>query len=156
MRRIALALLLPFAIAACAASGPLYVEAPLPANGDAIVYVYRMPTIASAARDAHFHIDGRHVFDLSNGGYAYIALPAGKHELMQDWSWEIAWGKAIKLPVVVKAGEVRFFRFGGDMTASGSAIATVWNLSEVAPAEARQEIAGMRLQGAVQTSDSSR
>ena len=145
MKRL-LALLFAFALSACAATGPLFVEAPLPANGDAIIYVYRMPNLGAAAQDAHIHLDGRHVFDLNIDGYSYVAVPAGKHELRQEWDYWVAWGKAVKLPLTVNAGETRFVRFEVDMGAIGSHIDMGWKLAEVPAHIARQEIADKHFQ----------
>jgi hypothetical protein len=146
MTRI-VAVILVLALAACAASGPLFVEAPPPHAGEARVYVYRVSSLAIGGRDARFFVDGRRVFKLSSNGYSQFTVAPGKHELVQEWPFEVALGKTVRVPFEVQAGETKFFRFDVAAAIGGAAHFDLrWTLVEVPPDVARAEIADKNYQ----------
>lgn len=146
MTRFMLLILLALGIAGCTASGPLFVEAPLPGNGNAIVYIYRMPNLAIGARDARFYVNGTRVFKLSPEGYSYFAVPPGTYELSQEWPFDVALGKTVTVPLTIGANETHFYRFTVDASLMPGQMNFLWRLTPVPAQTGRAEIADKHFQ----------
>lgn len=72
------------ALAACAATGPLFTPSDVP-GGAALLYVYRPDSQALGGRTAAIEVDGRRAVGLKNNGYAVIRLAPGTYEITQRW-----------------------------------------------------------------------
>lgn len=146
MKRFVFALLLALGSAACTASGPLFVDAPAPGNGNVVVYIYRVPNLAIGARDARFYVNGTRVFKLSPEGYSYFIVPPGSYELTQEWPIDVALGKTVRVPLIVRAYETHYFRFTVDASLIPGQIDFRWQLVEVPAQTGRAEIADKHFQ----------
>lgn len=76
----------------------------------ALVYVYREPGLVYGGRPAYFYINGTNVFDLSPGGYSWVALPPGQYKIKQAWPADLM-KKSMEADLAVSAGETRFLSF---------------------------------------------
>ena len=136
-------------LAGCA-TGPAFVEAPAPDKDKALVYIYREPNFASAARNAAFYVDGRKVFDLMAGGYSYVYVTPGRHAISQKWPyWPFDMGSirdAVGITMDVKAGETRYAQFSSGIGASScyQCITIEWKIEEVSALSGHEEIAKER------------
>jgi len=143
----ALLLSISAVILAGCASGPAFVEAPAPDNGKALIYVYREPNFAAAARNAAFYVDGRKVFDLMAGGYSYVYVTPGRHAISQKWPyWPFDMGSirdAVGITMDVKAGETRYAQFSSGVGDSNCyrCIVIEWKIEEVPASTGREGIA---------------
>jgi hypothetical protein len=133
-------------LAGCAA-GPAFVEAPEPQPGKAVVYIYREPNIAAAARNAAFYVDDTKIFDLMAGGYSYVYVTPGHYEIAQKWPyWPFDMGAirdAVAIPLDGKAGDVRYVRFESGVGSANcyNCITIEWRLIEVGAGVGHTEIA---------------
>jgi len=140
-------------LAACAARGPAFTDAPPPGT-KALVYIYRAPGIVASAQPAGFDVTDKVVATLSPGGYTYFHIAPGHHEIKQYWPVSLIsitspglW-QSISLPLDAKAGETHYLRFdtgmGGTSPYGGQNIQ--WQLAEVPVETARHEIAQEKFQ----------
>src|SRR5512139_1934292 len=85
MQRTLFAALLTLLLGACTATGPKFTDAPT-VDGKARVYIYRVHQgWAYKGATSSFYIDGKNAIDLQTGGYSYVYLSPGHHELSQKW-----------------------------------------------------------------------
>ncbi len=135
-----------FLLGGCAASGPIFSPANEPQDNKALVYIYRIPAFIAGGQNAYFYIDEKKMLGLSSNGYSYFYLSPGKYELSQKWPSGVAPGKIIRIPIEIKAGETRYFRFvvGGGM--GGGILQLEWAMEEVPAERGREEIKERRFQ----------
>jgi hypothetical protein len=101
----------------CAAPGPKYsIEAP--AEGEALVYVYRVWRFANGGGSPTIALNGREMDDLENGRFLQFRVPPGKHKVEQltsVWSWSLE-----APPVMVDAypGQIYYIELETDATMS--------------------------------------
>ncbi|HWA92495.1 MAG TPA: DUF2846 domain-containing protein [Rhizomicrobium sp.] len=126
------------------ASGPVFTDAPAPEAGKALLYIYRQPNFVAAAARASFYIDGQNVVDLAAGGYSYVYLAPGRHDLEQRWA---SYSDVVTIPVDVREGETHYARFQsgfGDQGCAGC-VSMKWEIRQVPPVTGRAEIAEEKL-----------
>ena len=134
-------------ITGCAATGPSYVDAPLPKGTDALIHIYRPHNIMWSGRDAYFSVNDINIADLSSNGYTWFHVPAGDFSLKHRWPVDITYGmKDIVMPVKWAPDQKYYYRL--DLWASGSSGMTKyeWRIVNVPEAQALQEIRNCKLQ----------
>src|SRR5215467_15351547 len=142
------AVLVPL-VMGCAASGPVYVDAPPPQEGDALVYIYRNKSFFAGATDAHFYVGDTKIADLSQGGYTWFHIRSGSYVLTQKWG-ALSMMKDLSLNVRWQAGSTYYYRFEVDGDFYVVAHRITWRLAEVsaagghAQASRAQPAAGLR------------
>jgi hypothetical protein len=136
-------------LSGCAAIGPQYAAAPPPAQDQALVYIYRVNTMALGGRGADFYVDDVHVVDLRRNGYTWFHVKAGPHGLVQTWAADLAW-KTEKIAQAVDwdAGKTYFYRFDVTGEIAYGAMKWNWTLSEVPARQALLEMSDKKLQTA--------
>lgn len=146
MRVTVLAAIAAVTLTGCA-TGPAFVEAPPPSNGKALIYIYRDVSLAAAARDAAFYLNGEKVFDLQTGGYSYVYVTPGNYAITQKWPyWPFDMGRicdAIGISLYVKPGDTRYVRFDtgvGDASCY-NCVSIEWRIDEVSASTGSAEIA---------------
>jgi hypothetical protein len=132
----------------CASSGPLYVEAPPPPAGKAILYVAREATFSGSVGAARFLIDGKPFADLLISGYSYAYLSPGHHEITQFWpllgNFHVT-GESHG-SVDAEAGHAYYFRFQTEVGGCPNGQLCVgWGLTPLAPAEGVADLANKHL-----------
>lgn len=129
-------------LAGCTASGPSFTDAPA-SSEKALLYVYRAQHAwAYKGATANFSLDGKDAFDLQTGGYTYVYLAPGHHDLTQKWPVYVDPFETRKLSLEVNAGETRYVRFMVDPMPDATVPGMAYkDLSEVPPETARPEIA---------------
>jgi Protein of unknown function (DUF2846) len=143
--RSLIALTCALILSACAASGPLYEPAPLPAAAGALIYIYRPSGFALGGRDAYFYIDDVNVVDISNNGYSWLHLPAGEYTLKQKWPFDVTYGlQTLELKVRWLPERTYFYRL--ETSIRGPSVE--WRLREVSSETAITEIQRCKLQPA--------
>ena len=136
-------------LAGCVATGAVYTPAPIPAVGDALVYIYRLEGSGLKTRDAYFYVDDVNIVDLTQKGYTWFHVPAGNYTLKQKWPVDVTLGmKTLEAPVRWQAGRTYFYRLGVEQRLQYPMIVTEWRLHHVPEAEAMRELAECRLQPA--------
>jgi len=95
----------------CAATGPVFEDAPPPGTTDALVYIYRTNTGGHGARDAYFYVDNVNIGDLSKNGYTWFRIPAGEYTLKQKWPADTLWLSTPEQKVKWSAGQTYYYRF---------------------------------------------
>ena len=158
-KKVFLALMTAGLLAGCAAKGPAFTEAPS-AGAKALVYLYRPYNKAISTQDAGFDVDEKRIGFLNPGGYTFFHAAPGQYAFKQFWPfglWTIQapemW-QSIKLPVELKAGETRYFRFSTNMGPARTydSIGTIeWQFAEVPADAARQEIAQQKFEPQAKT-----
>lgn len=71
-------------------NAPSFSQAPKPNSGSNALYIYRLgayPTL----RTPNIKIDGKSIFDPSEGSYTWVYLPPGKHNVQVSWSIDVGW-----------------------------------------------------------------
>jgi hypothetical protein len=144
-------------LAACAAQGPAFTEAP-PPGGKALVYIYRPYNKWMAAQDAGFDANGKRIGFLDPGGYTFFHAPPGHYDIHLFWPvgvWTLQtpalWTSDVTLPADFNAGETHYFRLTidgdiGGFSGNSMQMHVGWRLAEVAPAAARREIAQQKFE----------
>lgn len=147
LRSCLLAVLAAALVTGCAASGPVYVDAPPPQEGDALVYIYRNKASAAGGMDAHFYVGDTKIADLSQGGYTWFHIRSGSYVLTQKWG-ALSLMKDLSLNARWQAGSTYYYRFevGGDFYVVAHRI--TWRLAEVSAAEAMPKLSERNLQPA--------
>lgn len=150
MKRHALCVLFSLLLAACTATGPKFTDAPA-VDGKARVYIYRVHQgWAYKGATSSFYIDGKNAIDLQTGGYSFIYLSPGRHEISQKWpAYVDPFSATTKLSLEVQAGETRYVRFSvaaPSLLTTTSAADASWDLREVPSAEALKELSQMVFQ----------
>lgn len=150
MQRALFAVVLSMLLAACTATGPKFTDAPT-ADGKARVYIYRVHQgWAYKGADSSFYIDGKNAIDLQTGGYSYVYLSPGRHDISQKWPAYIDPFSAMRtVSMEVQAGETHYVRFSvtaPSLLGTTSAADANWDLREASPAEAGKEISQMVFQ----------
>lgn len=140
-------------VAGCAASGPVFTEAPSSPE-KALIYIYRQPGFALSGQTAGFTLDGKPITELDAGGYSFFHVAPGHYELRQFWPgavpllFDSALEEDVKLPLDVTAGQTRYFRM--HVTSSGgtpyNTIQIRWHFAEVPDSIGRQEIVQEKFQ----------
>lgn len=83
-------------MSACA-TGPAFIVSEGPADGNALIYLYRPKAMGAGAKTPTVRINETHTVELYNGGYAEIEVPPGRNRLWiakasifeTDWSGEV-------------------------------------------------------------------
>lgn len=116
MKFAALTLTAAVLLSSCASTGNQF--APVaPPSGEAQIYVYRVPRVASSGGYPTIALDGRDVAPLKNGGFLRFPVGPGRHTIEQRysvWNWDLRAD-----PVVVDAapGRTYFVRMDTDASA---------------------------------------
>jgi hypothetical protein len=129
---------------ACATTrheGPLFTEAPAPAAGEALVYVYRghaPPYYFSPA----ISFDAVKVVDLANKGYTHVYVKPGEYTIRSEWP-AIAAAPKLAAQFAFAGGQTYFLRLGGGMEFGSKFQVTTTrsSLFNIPAAVGRQEIA---------------
>lgn len=144
--------LLPFffLLISCAASGPLYQPASAPANGKALVYIYR-PDISYAlgGRSAYISIDGKDIVHLDRGGYTHAYVDSGSHLIKQTWPLDLIGFKDTVLSFNAEANKSYYFKFlvdGACPESTYNKMCWRWILEEVPENLAQSEISTSHFQ----------
>ena len=140
------AVLVPL-VMGCAASGPVYVDAPPPQEGDALVYIYRNKSFSAGGTDAHFYVGDTKIADLSQGGYTWFHIRSGSYVLTQKWGG-LSMMKDLSINVRWQAGSTYYYRFEVDGDFYVVAHRITWRLAEVSAAEAMPKLRERSLQPA--------
>ncbi len=127
----------------CAATGPLFTDAPAPSSSEGLIYIYRIPSSAFSGRDSYFYVNDINVADLSINGYTYFYLPPGNYEIKQKWPIDMP-GGSLNSNLSLSAGETVYFMFG---TASNWP-RIKWFFGRVDESTGREQIRGIRYQKA--------
>lgn len=127
----------------CAATGPLFTEAPAPSGKEGLIYIYRIPSGAFSGRDSYFYINDINVADLSANGYTYFYLPPGNYEIKQQWPIDMP-RKPLVTNLSLKAGETVYYTFG--TSAEGNLFK--WYFGRIDEVRGRQAINSHRYQEA--------
>ena len=136
-----------FLLSACAALGPLYVDAPSPKGSDALVHIYRPSNTIWIARDAYFYINDVNIVDLSTNGYTWFHIPAGEYILKQKWPPDLTYGKhVLRLPVKLSAQQKVYYRLDSYMDNYGIVMKSHWRVIEVSEAQAKEEMKNCKFQ----------
>lgn len=134
-------------IAGCAATGPVYVDAPLPKGSDALVYIYRPSNLLWGARNAYFYVNDVNIVDLSSNGYTWFHIPAGEYSFKQKWSADIRfWRKNIVIPVKWAPRERIYYRLVVSSDYGFPIMTFRWNVTQVPEVQALEEIKDCNLQ----------
>jgi len=126
----------------CAATlhkGPKFTVAPPPANGLALVYLYR-PHSPPLWRSPTIYINNLEIMDLYNQGYTYLYVKPGKYHIKTDWSFD-AGAPDLEGDATFKSGKTYYIKLGGNMSFSGNTVKTSSSLGSISPVMARSEIA---------------
>lgn len=67
----------------CVADGQIFSSAPVPAPGQGVVYVYRVPGGNQLLVPAIISVDGKPAATLHPDGYSYFYLQAGHHQIAE-------------------------------------------------------------------------
>jgi len=133
-------------VAACSATGPLYEAAAAPTNGQALVYIYRLPNTPFTARRASFWLDDVRVAELNQSGYTRFYAPEGSHTLSQRWPWDVAGGKTTYLGVRWQAGKTYYYNLESSLDFRGLGETVTWRISAIDPLRASREITAYHYQ----------
>lgn len=149
--RYAAALLCVVVLAGCAATGPVYQDAPEPRETDALVYIFRPNPFLSIAggRDAYFYVNDVNIVDLSAEGYTWFHIPAGEYSLKQKWPYDISYGgHVIEKKVNWQPRQKYFYRLDSTGSVTTTQFTLQWQLSEVNADQALAGIGHCKLQPA--------
>lgn len=134
-------------IAGCAATGPAYVDAPLPKDNDTLVYIYRPDNWGWNMRDAYFYVNDINIADLSSNGYTWFHVPAGEYSLKQRWPADLTYlMKDIVIPVKWSSLRKYYYRLLLHSAYGYKTTEYQWEVVEVPEAQALEEIRKCKLQ----------
>jgi len=92
-------LLVAICIAACSGKQTVFVPAPQSVDDYSVVYIYRPSSTANFMMSPTVVVNANEQFRIGNGGYRYIYLPAGRHELGLNPTDQYTTGAAVTLSV---------------------------------------------------------
>ncbi|MBV8977473.1 MAG: DUF2846 domain-containing protein [Alphaproteobacteria bacterium] len=116
-------------------------SAPPPPNGKALLYVYRTASMTGAVNGAEIYADGKKLFGLATGGYAYAYLPPGQHRITAHWSGSLGFSdQPVELSLDLATGTSRFVRFSAATEPDFGFNRHTWKIEELAPPTAMSEL----------------
>jgi len=149
MKRLLFTLFFIALITSCAASGPLYQDAPKPKENDALIYIYRPSSWTLGMRDAYFYINDVNIVDLSDNGYTWLHVPTGGYTLKLKWPLDVQLlYEVTEINAKWTPGRRYFYRLNTWHSGYVAASSQHWQLSEVEEAKALLEIGSCNLQPA--------
>ena len=125
--------------AGCSATGPLYRPIEIVPPQEALVYVYRMPSVAFSGQSVSIRLDGETVAKLLNDGYTALSISPGEHTLTLYVGFFL---QRIHLKVRIEAGQTYFFA----MRARTIIVANEWWFGQVNKQQAETEISDRHYQ----------
>jgi len=128
----------------CSASGPIYVDAPPPKDGDALVTIYRNKSSAMQMQDAHFYVDDTHIADLSQGGYTWFHIRSGSYVLKQKWG-ALTLMRDLELNVKWLPGHTHYYRLEISHEFDGNASSRLCGNCAGTPSKRRRSLQRGRL-----------
>lgn len=153
--RITILLFLAIGLYGCGASGPIYKQYSPKNSETAVVYVYRPSRSVNCCVAPAVYLNGNRQGSLKNGGYLVYELPSGEHKItVGDGSYGFT---AESLEVDLEKGEYYFLKWNiGPIQNMGDVVAVAmlgsaapgqreYNLVQVNPAIAKQEISSLKL-----------
>lgn len=138
MRFILLSLFL-LTIVGCASTGTKYHDAPQLDTKSATVYIYRPQKYLLGAYDARLAVDGASAAEISGGGYTYLYVSEGCHNIQLSWSYMANFGRTASTNFCPQAGESYYVQIEGFNVVS-------WRLSLVGRENALPDIGACEYQ----------
>lgn len=135
----------------CAATGPIYQDAPEPKETDALVYIFRPNPFFSilGGRDAYFYLNDVNIVDLSSEGYTWFHVPAGEYFLKQKWPYDVTYGRhVVEMKVNWLPHHKYFYRLDSTGNVSSTHFNMQWQVIEVNAEQASKEISHCKFQPA--------
>lgn len=124
--------------------------APPPASQSALLYIYRPSSSVLDERKASFFINGKRAGVLSDNGYMWMHLPAGKYTLKQSWPWDVSITTTL-MNFRVKAGAESYFRFKTEKCENKPINCAIWRMSNEIPDKAKEEIKSTLLESEIKS-----
>jgi hypothetical protein len=115
-----------------AAAAPLPDPLPAPRDGEALIYIYRLPSFAFGLRNASFYIDNVKVVGLGYNECTVFIAPAGAHVIKQQWPLDLTFGHGDAFEASWESGATYYYRFSANGAVSPTNKLEIrWSMSQV-------------------------
>ena len=139
-------------LSGCAASGPMFANAPHLSQGESGVYVYRTKhMLAGKGLAAKVYVDGKPLGKLRDNGYLYQKLSPGAHTIGVESGATLFKKVILRKQIFVKSNSVAYIKLeweanGGSQMYSGNLMLPTndWRFYEIPKAVANHELPTLR------------
>lgn len=115
-----LVLILIFSIlTSCSATGPKFSSLIAPADGNAVIYLYRPSQFVGSMIVPPIYLNNQHIFDLPNNGYARLEIEPGEYIIESRKKISIVSSAQGKVTINVKAGSTHYMTWQPTVSNSG-------------------------------------